>query len=165
MLLRLSFSSFWSEIKRWLNCSSGFGSCWYTDCNCCENEGTKPAIVIVLREKKWNESQTYQTPKIQMMWWETSVSVLISACLFFFLMKWSDIREAQQWQHNQEKKQHWRGLPLCGVRPMVTEAKRAAAEEVKSDRRLPTQTLEGTPIQSRNFIHNVQNTRMHRSKL
>lgn len=82
MLLRLSFSSFWSEIKRWLKSSSGFGSRWYADCNYCVNEGIKHGIELVGGQgKKGSKSQTQQTSKILIRWRETSVGILISGAL------------------------------------------------------------------------------------
>ncbi len=64
--------------------------------------------------------------------------------------------ENQSTVTGQPEKQHCEGLPLCGVRPMMTKVKRAAAGEVKSDRLLPSRTLERRQIQSKNFIQNVK---------
>lgn len=51
MLLRLSFSSFWSGIKRWLKRSSGFGGDWSAGCNYC---GTKHGFEAVQGKKEIN---------------------------------------------------------------------------------------------------------------
>lgn len=61
------------------------------------------------------------------MWYKKKMSVSISTfvCLF---------NEDQQGKTvtGKAEKQKGEGLPLCGVRPMMSEGKRAAAE-VKSD--------------------------------
>lgn len=89
---------------------------------------------------------------------ETSESILIFVCLFYDQIGVEDCISTFQNQSTgtgQPEKQHCGGLPLCGVRPMTTKVKRAAAEEVKSDRLLPTQTLGRRQIQSKNFIQNI----------
>lgn len=89
MLLRLSFSSFWSEIKRWLKCSSGFWSFWYADCNYCVNKGIK---------HDWNsweeESKTFFTKKKK------------KSIMHFDLcdqIKIFGVKKKRQWEDNQRK--------------------------------------------------------------
>lgn len=122
MLLRLSFSSFWSGIKRWLKCSSGFGRYWYTDGNYCVNGGMKHVIETVQGKTQMNLKHTKKSKKFLIM--HFALCVFVSKLRHFRI----SLRTAVT---GRAENLRCEGLPLCGVRPMMSEVKRAAAEEAK----------------------------------
>lgn len=86
---------------------------WYTDCNYCDNQGIKPATVIARRARTTGcASDASDSNSVK----EISVTFSTFVCVGLEIELTT--------------------LPLCGVRPM------AAAEEAKSARRVPVQTLE-----------------------